>query len=483
MLTDLSKFNTFSYIFIFLIPFVLGIYPQPAHANDGHRIEINIKDYTADYCFFTAYYGNKKYIIKDTLYRTAEGKYVAEGETPLNAGLYAVLIPPQNIPFELMISDEKDQHFTVETDTANVIKNLKVKGSEENKAFYDYLRFMGEQRQAISDLKAKADTEKSKKKKQKVADKIKAMNAAIKQYQNDYVAKHPTWLSAAMLKASTDVEVPDPTKKMTEEEESQYRMNYYRKHYFDNLDFTDDRLLRSPVYFNRMDFYLNRLTYQIPDSITQTLDFILDKAKVNDKLYRYSVFEFVSRYGNSKVVGMDAVFVHIVDNYVKGQTFDDVNKEQVAKIIKTAKEMKPLLIGKKSPNINMQTLESENLALHDIDSEYTLLYFWDPKCGHCKKAAPLMVDFYEKYKDKGIEMYAVCTKDKDPKLCMESIEEKGYGIWTNVLAMTDRQLYYRLFYRIKSTPVIYILDKDKNIVMKNIGAKQLPDVMEAILNK
>jgi len=425
-----------------------------AHANDGHRIEINIKNYEAEYCFFTGYYGNKKYIIKDTLYRNDKGKYVIKGDEPLDAGLYAVLIPPQNIPFELMISDEKDQHFTVETDTTNVIKNLKIKGSEENKTFYEYLRFMGEQRQAIEALQTQGKDEKNKKKKEKLTNKIKNLNTAIRQYQTDYVSKHKGWLSAAMLKASTETDAPDSNKKMTEEEESQYRMQYYKKHYFDNLDFSDDRLLRSPVYFNKIDFYLQRLTYQIPDSLTNAVDFILDKAKTNDKIYRYTLFEFVARYGNSKIVGMDAVFVHIVDNYVTGQKFEDVDEEKIAKIVKTAKEFKPLLIGKKSPNINMQTLEGEDIALHSIDSEYTLLYFWDPKCGHCKKAAPLMVDFYKKYRDKGVEMYAVCTKDKDKEMCIESIEEKGFGIWNNVLAMTDRQLYYRLYYRIKSTPVI-----------------------------
>lgn len=465
---------------LFLISFVSF---NTAHANDGHRIEINIKDYAADYCFFTGYYGNKKYIIKDTLFRNDKGNYVIEGDEALDAGLYAVLIPPQNIPFDLMISDEKNQHFTVETDTMNVIKNLKIKGSEENKAFYEYMQFMGAQRQAIEALQAEGKDEKKKKKKEKLADKIKQMKKATQQYQSDYVAKHQGWLSATMLKASTEPDVPAPTKKMTEEEESQYRMNYYRKHYFDNLDFSDDRLLYSPVYFNKIDFYLKRLTYQIPDSLTKAVDFILDKAKANDKLYRYTVFEFVGRYGNSKVVGMDAVFVHIVDHYVTGQTFEDVDEDKIAKIVKTAKEFKPLLIGKKSPNINMQTIEGEDIRLHSIDAEYTLLYFWDPKCGHCKKAAPLMVDFYEKYKDKGVEMYAVCTKDKDKKMCIESIEEKGFGIWTNVLAMTDRQLYYRLYYRIKTTPIIYILDKDKNILMKNIGAKQLPEVMDAILSK
>lgn len=94
-----------------------------------------------------------------------------------------------------------------------------------------------------------------------------------------------------------------------------------------------------------------------------------------------------------------------------------------------------------------------------------------------------MVEFYENYKDKGVEVFAICTKDKEKEQCMEYIESKNFGAFTNVLAMTNQQLYYRLRYRIKSTPIIYILDKDKNIKMKNIGAQHLPDVMDAIMNE
>jgi len=471
-------------LFSKLIVFVLAaFFCVNVQAKDGHKIEIKIKDYDAEYCFLTGYYGNKKYIIKDTLFRSKKGLYVIQGDEPLATGLYAILLPPQNLPFELMISSKDDQHFSIESDTTDLIKNLKIKGSDENSAFYDYLKFTGEKRLEISALQKEGASEADEKKKEKIVDKVSALKAAIDQYQNDYISKHKGWLSASMLKASVDVKVPDPDEKMTEEEESKYRMYYYRNHYFDNLDFSDDRLLRSPVYFNKIDFFLNKLTYQIPDSLNKSVDYILEKARANDKLYRYTVFEMVSRYGNSKVVGMDAVFVHIVEKYVQGQTFEDIDEDNVAKIIKTAREFKPLLIGKKAPDITMQTLDGQDIKLYDMDADYTVLYIWDPKCGHCKKMAPKMVEFYENYKDKGVEVFAICTKDKEKEQCMEFIESKNFGAFTNVLAMTNQQLYYRLRYRIKTTPIIYVLDKDKTIKMKNIGAQHLPDVMDAIMKE
>ncbi len=452
-------------------------------AGSGHKIEIKIKDYQEAYCYLTSYYGKKKYLITDTLFRNKRGMYVAEGEEPLKAGLYAIVLPPKNGSFELMISNEKDQFFSVETDTLDVIGNLNIKGSEENKAFYEYVKFITTQEKARAELKAQGTDDLKGKEKQALFDKIKAIDELVKQKQDDYIKEHKGWLSASMILASRDVIVPDPPKKMEEQEEGQYRMKYYKAHFFDHIDFSDIRLLRTPIYFTKLDFYLKRLCYQAPDSLYKDIDFVMNKAKANDEIYRFTLFDLVARYGNAKIVGMDAVFVYLVENYIEGQQFDNVDEEKLAELVKTAKEFKPLLIGKKAPNMTLQTMDGKDLSLYDLDAEYTVVYFWDPKCGHCKKSAPLMVDFYNKFKDKGVEMYAVCTKDKNKEMCMESIKEKGMESWTNVLAMTNPQLYYRLNYRVKTTPIIYILDKNKMIVSKNIGAKQLPEVMQMLMSK
>ena len=73
------------------------------------------------------------------------------------------------------------------------------------------------------------------------------------------------------------------------------------------------------------------------------------------------------------------------------------------KIIDNANTLEPLLIGKVAPDIRLETREGEPMQLHDIQAPLTVLYFWRYDCGHCKKSAPKMKEFYEAYKDKGRE--------------------------------------------------------------------------------
>ena len=158
-----------------------------------------------------------------------------------------------------------------------------------------------------------------------------------------------------------------------------------------------------------------------------------------------------------------------------------------------AKKLEPLLIGKIAPDITMQTQDGKEMSLHEFEAPYTVLFFWDPDCGHCKKATPHMLEFYEKFKDKGVEVFGVCTKlvEKDDegqwsldgiKECWEYTEEKGTEIWLNTVDPYHRSRYKSL-YDIRTTPQVYILDKEKEILVKKIGAEQLSEVMEGLLKE
>jgi thiol-disulfide isomerase/thioredoxin len=120
-----------------------------------------------------------------------------------------------------------------------------------------------------------------------------------------------------------------------------------------------------------------------------------------------------------------------------------------------------------------------------MNGKYTILYFWEPNCSHCKKATPLLQkDLFEPLKDKSVEIFAVCTQTNKDEW-MKGINEYHIHEWTNVW---DPQLVsnFRTLYDVYSTPVIYILDKSKHIVAKRIdvdtAVKFLKNEMEKSLS-
>jgi thiol-disulfide isomerase/thioredoxin len=181
------------------------------------------------------------------------------------------------------------------------------------------------------------------------------------------------------------------------------------------------------------------------------------------------------------MVGMDAVYVHLGLNYYAKGLADWTDEEQLQKIVDNAKTLEPLLIGKKAPDITMQRRDGSQVSLYDVESDYTVLYFWRYDCGHCKESTPYMKEFYNKFKDRGVTLFAVCSKQTDevPE-CWEYIDENEIGDWLHTVDPYGRSRYFKK-YDVKTTPQVYILDKNKEIVMKKIGAEQLEEGMGKIM--
>ena len=444
-------------------------------AQDGHKIEVEIANYTNDRVVLGYHLGDKQYIQDTSI--ISNGKFIFEDTASLDPGVYLLILPPKNNYCQILI-EQNDQHFTFKTDAKNLTGNVQIKGSETNKLFYDYMEFLSGARPKVTAINEQLEkaTEKEKKKLNKELD---AVNEGVKKYQENILSKHPNSLTTAIIRAGQEVKIPKY--EGTKEAQKQQQYEYYKTHYFDNVDLGDERLLRSPVLYKRVDYYLNKLTPQHPDSINISLDYLLNSMAPAEKTFKYYLVHYLNKYAKSKIVGMDAVYVHLVENYyAKGKAMW-TDEEQVKKIIDNAKTLKPILIGKIAPDIKMRKKDKTPIALHEIDSKYTVLFFWDPDCGHCKKSMPEMIKFYEDYKPKGVEVFSVCTKVMDKvSMCWDTIEEKNMGNWLNVVDPYI-QSRYKSIYDVKTTPRIFVLDENKKILSKRIGVEQLPELFDQII--
>ncbi|TLS65165.1 TlpA family protein disulfide reductase, partial [Mariprofundus erugo] len=109
--------------------------------------------------------------------------------------------------------------------------------------------------------------------------------------------------------------------------------------------------------------------------------------------------------------------------------------------------------------------------------ENTIIYFWDPQCGHCKKESPKLVEFYNEYAEKlDVEVYTVCA-DSNLADMKKYIREKKMN-FINVNGPRSYTTDYHELYNIFTTPVIVVLDKNKKIIAKRLVSEQLPEFIE-----
>ena len=456
--------------------FMIGFCLTPSYAS--YEIKVTVDGYDEDQAMLGYYFGDKQYI-KDTALVDKKGMFVFEGDESLKPGVYIVVLQPNNDFFQLLIPDE-NQHFEVRTNLENTVEHFSTKnGPDENQHFYKYLKFLGEKRPAADSIRALFESETDEEKKTRWRKELADLNASVLDFQHAYIKKHDGSLVAKLISAGLDVEIPEF--EGTEEDVQKKRFLYYRNHYFDRVDMEDERLIRSPFLFQKIDYYMNSLNAPIPDSITRALDYILTRVESAEETFKFCLVHYLNQYAQSKIVGMDGVYVHLVENYYLKGKAEWVDEETMAKLEKNAKTLKPILVGKIAPDIELQKEDGSQLRLHELESEYTVLFFWAPDCGHCEKATPKLIEFYNSYKDKGVEVLAICSKVGDKvDTCWKHAREKGMDIWLNAADPVLKSRYKQL-YDVKSTPMIYVLDSKKEIISKRIGAEQLGEVMDQII--
>ena len=442
--------------------------------DPGHKFLVKVNGIADSTCYLGHYYGQYQYV-DDTAKANSKGEIVFQGKATLPGGIYFVILPKKKY-FEFIIN--KEQTLSLETDTADFIKNMKVKGSPENKLFYEYLNYVNGSQTYYASLKKRLDLNKGNKDSTDMLNKeIEAVDKKVKDYKLDFIKKNPDCFISKVFIASKDPDLPEIPILSNGRKDSIFEYNAFKDHYWDNIDFSDDKILRTPVFYNRINTFFNNVVVQHPDSINKEADKLVEKARANKEMFKYVIWWITYTFETSKVIGFDAVFVHMVETYYMTNQCEWLSATSLENITKRAMKLKPILLGKEAPHMVMQDTNLQLQSLDAVKANYTIILFWDYECGHCKTEMPKVVDFYNTKKDElGLAVFAVCTDTSMTE--MKKFIRKYNMNFINVNGPRAITPHYKDTYDIYSTPVIYLLDEKKLIISKRLDIDQVEEIIK-----
>jgi hypothetical protein len=452
-----------------------------AYSQNAYEIKVTLKPFRNQYVYLGHYYGHQLPII-DSAKLNGNSEGVFKGNKKLGGGIYLVGYPDKAHNFEILI--DKNQHFTLIADTNN-INAIHFINSPENVQFKAYQEFMlgnGTEMDALLNKRKGSSIQDS----LKLNAQIEVVNNRIRSYRTAIIQKEPNSFLSVLLKAMREPEVPknDPASK----KDTLFAYHYFKKHYWDGINFYDDRLARTPFFESRIDKYMDELVYPSADSVNKELDYMLGFASINEEMQKFLLLKFVNRYLNQKYMWEDAVFVHLFEEYFAQKSYPWLTDKGKKLITDRAYSLMSNILGNPAAEITLPDTSGKKVNLYSVEAPYVLVTIWDPTCSHCKEIVPRLDSMYQaKWKSMGVKLFGMAKEtDGTKEDWLNFIRKNNLKDWTHVYySKADDQARvnsgvpgYSQLYDVQSFPTLYLLDKDKHIIAKKVSFDQVDEILQ-----
>ena len=360
-------------------------------------------------------------------------------------GMYRLGVSSLESAIGEIIISPNEKEITIDYRTPNFMNSMVYSGSDENKA---NLMLKSAKRSYDKKLSSIRKTKIAREEKLK---RIFALDTSLDKMQDSLAGAYPGTFFA----------------KMARQKQSPNRFDKNR--YWDDIDFKDESMIRSTVLNDRIQDYMRNHAskentkddnrkgfYNGVDRIAQ-----LVKERGSDRILEFMLYTISEGFYTS---GMEDVSHYVIDNYFYGDACGDSEISELFKM--KAAGIRKLQVGNNPPDFTLPSSSGGSVTMSEVASKnkYTLIMFWASFCHKCEAEIPLVNNSYRQFKSKGFEVISVSV-DTNTSAWKKGISEKnppGYNC-SDVLGWAGPTTKD---YRVTSTPVMFLIDKTGNLVLK-----------------
>ena len=245
-------------------------------------------------------------------------------------------------------------------------------------------------------------------------------------------------------------------------------------HFWDGIEAFDGPTEENPLLAAQLDFYFDKMVAPLPDSITMEISRLVNRTESNANLRDFILWHLLQKFRHPEYMSQDQVFVWLYDQYFSQLEIKDLNETNRALIQEEAERLRRLALFNPAPDI----IINDSVDLQAIESEYTVLFFYDYDCDLCHQEMQDLDSVCEQHPE-----IMVLAIDMNPESSGGfAIRPQGNG------DLSSPNLFHRITnpsellvisdaYDIETTPLIYVLDSEKRIIAKKIQARQIPLIL------
>ncbi|PKA84375.1 peroxiredoxin [Ulvibacter sp. MAR_2010_11] len=140
-------------------------------------------------------------------------------------------------------------------------------------------------------------------------------------------------------------------------------------------------------------------------------------------------------------------------------------------------------VGSVAPDFSAPTPTGEILALTDVLGKYTIIDFWASWCKPCRMENPNVVNVYNQYHDKGLNIISVSLdKDDQKDRWIKAIKDDKMD-WYHVSNLKFWNDPIARMYNIRAIPATFLLDENGTIIAKDLRGPALGAKIASLLGQ
>ena len=384
----------------------------------------------------------------------------------LEPGLYKVMRDTSEW-FSFLISDLKKQKLKV---TISSTGDVYFENSNENNHWISYHQKMGEYDQQIRKInKTFADAQKSMPEYMlqtlatQLMEQMDTVIAHQEQYKVQVLNENKGTLLASIVMFSKEIPAPPASYYSNRE----LIKKYYAEHAFDHYPFDDERMVKIPMTVERLKEFSQCLYFAPQEDAIKIAEEVLNKARVSSVTY-HAFFDQME-----KVLGTltspywtEYIYIPMLRNAL---SYDKIEQKRVGYYKNQLTLHTKNLPGTKIPNFPILWSDSTKSTLYDIESDYILLYFQNPDCPTCSEVREKLAVNEELNKaiESGKLKVVTIYFERDSTIWYRYLKTKANPKYLHGWDYEGKIDSENLF-DLRIIPYMFLLDKDKMIIKKDI---------------
>ena len=268
---------------------------------------------------------------------------------------------------------------------------------------------------------------------------------------------------------------PEIPTMMTAPEE---RAAYYVQHYWDGYSLVDTAFIQSDDTEQLFSDFIGALQYIDSEECSIALKRMMTRMEEDSTAYpRFCTLSEKYLYDANSPMRNEDYFIPVLEQMIDSKRLTEYEKIRPIDQLEQAHKNRP---GMTATDFSYVTPKGKTGRMSDIKADYTLLFFYDPDCTNCREyehilsEMPAFLDMQEK---DILRALAVYPDDNEEEWLLKSSQmPHGWIVGWN----KQGDIRSKTLYEIRATPTMYLLDKQKKVMLKDGSMEQLIQYLSAV---